>query len=1123
MNRKLRNATLLANCASKLLGLIALIAVTLSLALPSLAQTSKGAITGTVVDQMGASVVGATVTATNKEHGTVRTATSGPSGGYFMDAMDLGTYKVTFDKSGFQTLTVDNVTVRAAVQTSVDGRIGVGTKQEVINVESTGATVQTDNAEISHNISTIEVTDLPFASLNPIELVLTEPGMADVNQNGRGTSNGFNFAANGLTPRENNFLLDGQDNNDNSIQGQAFQPSNPNAIQEVSILTNSYSAEFGRGGSTVTNLIYKGGTNKFHGSAWELYQGSGLQSIDANLLGAVTSDCTAANLAATGANCKTRFDDHTFGFAAGGPIIKDKLFVFGTSQWFRFYGKASPAVITLPTPAGAAVLAAQGSANANLLLQYLGSLRGDPSNSPTNQTLSNGQVVQFGKVSRPSPAQQNPDTQWNVKVDFLPTQKDTLSVRYLHDRGSLVPDFFNFPASLPGFDTEQGGPAENVVAAYTHVFNSRAVNELRASFGHFDFQFAPTAATLANPLYTLPRFSIAGISGLPGFGVSTALPQGRGHQTYQVQDGLTYTVGRHTFKFGADITRLIIRDEVPFNFFGSETYNKGGGFSALANFVDNFSGGTGTFASKTFGNPTIRPRADQMAYYMEDTWKTTSNLTLTLGLRYEFQPNPENQLAFPGYDLSKGPFGTLTTPVRVKDDGNNFAPRAGIAYSPQFWKSIFGDNKTVIRAGFGMFYDSLYTNIVDNAVASSPNAIAAAANASGPGTTPRGLPNASGAIATLVPVLTPTATQTSVASNMVNPTVFQWNFNIQRELPGKFTMTLAYVGTRGERLFESDIINPFGGFAPGTLNTQPRINPLRGAITVRDNSGDSHYNGGSIKVERQYSHGLLLRGSYTYSKSIDDGSDVFNTFGTGDAGSVTPQNPFSRASNRGLSDFDIRHRAVFAYVWNIPGLHNSSNGLMNGLGYITRGWEVSGTTSLQSGAPVTPFIGGLDTNGDGSAFNGLPFAGTGPKSQVGIDGAFLGPDANTNVPATPGVIYSLNQNNVDGTNVPVTASQVGYIVAPGLGNVGRNSLVAPGSWLQNLAVARHVKIPKMEGHELLLRVEMYNIFNHPNLDNTFGLDSNVLDATNDPNNTYLVNGFAQQGHRDIKLMLKYNF
>lgn len=1121
MNTKERDTSYLTKASLGILRVIALIAFVCVAISPGLAQTSKGVITGTVVDNSGAVIVGATVTATSHETGQSRTTTSGPSGGYFLDALDLGTYTVVFTKDGFQKLTMDNVAVRASAQVSLDAKLQVGGKGETVTVEATGATVQTDNAEISHNISNVEVTELPFASLNPIELVLTEPGMADVNENGRGTSNGFNFASNGLSPRENNFLLDGQDNNDNSIQGQAFQPSNPNAIQEVTILTNSYSAEFGRGGSSVTNVVYKGGTNKFHGNVWELYQGSGLQSIDANNLGTITSDCSAANLAATGAGCKPRFDDHTFGFAVGGPIIKDKLFFFGTSQWFRFYGKAQPATITLPTPAGAAVLAAEGTANANLLLQYIGSLRGNPGNIVASVPLSDGNIVDFGRVQRPAPAQQNPDTQWDVKFDFLPTQKDTVSVRYLHDQGSLTPDFFNFPASLPGFDTEQGGPSENVVVGYTHVFNTRAVNELRASFGHFDFQFAPTAQTLANPLYALPRFSIAGISGLPGFGVSSALPQGRGHQTYQVQDGFSYSVGRHTWKFGADITRLIIRDEVPFNFFGTEAYNKSPGFSALANFVDNFSGGTGTFASKTFGNPTTRPRADQFAYYIADTWKTTPNLTLNLGVRYEFQPNPVNQLAFPGYNLSQGPFGVLTTPVRIKDDGNNFAPRVGIAYTPQFWKGLFGDNKTVFRIGYGIFYDSLYTNILDNNVASSPNAIAASAIASGPGTGPRGLPNANAAIAGLVPVLNPLATQTSVASNLVNPMIHQWNFDIQRELPGKFTMTLAYVGTRGIRLFESDTINPFGGF-DASLNTLPRINPGRGAITVRDNSGDSHYNGASVKLERQYSHGLLVRGSYTWSKSIDTGSDVFNTFGTGDAGSITPQNPFSRASNRGLSDFDIPQRAAFAYVWNIPGLHNGSNGLMNGLGYITRGWEVSGTTALQSGAPITPFIGGLDTNGDGNAFNGLPFAGTGPKGQIGIDGAFIG--------ATPGTVYSLNElqstNPADpnaGTLVPVTSSQVGYIVAPGLGNVGRNSLFAKGSFLQNLAVARHFKIPHLEGHDLMIRAEMYNVFNHPNQDNTFGLDSNVLDATADSTNTFLVNGFALQGHRDIKLMLKYNF
>jgi len=1109
-----RDASFLAKAALGMVRIAALIGFVFLMISPVLAQTSKGVITGTVVDNSGAVVVGATVTATSLDNGTSRTATSGPSGGYFMDAMDTGIYNIVVTKEGFQKLTIEHVDVRGSVQTAVDAKLKVGVKGETITVESTGTMVQTDTAEIAHNIGTVEITDLPFASLNPIELVLTEPGMADVNENGRGTSNGFNFAANGLTPRENNFLLDGQDNNDNSIQGQAFQPSNPNAIQEVTILTNSYSAEFGRGGSTVTNLIYKGGTNKFHGSAWELYDGSGLQSVDAaNAIGGQTS--------------VGRFDTHTFGFAAGGPVIKDKLFAFGTSQWFRFYGVAQPATLNVPTPAGAAVLAAENTPNANLLLQYLGSFRGAENTTASNGIkLSDGQIVQFGLAQRPAPPQLSPDTQWNIKIDYLPTQSDTLSVRYLHDQSSLVPDFFNFPGSLPGFDTEQGGPAENLVAAYTHVFNSRAVNELRASFGHFDFQFAPTAATLANPLYTAPRFSIAGINGIPAFGVSSALPQGRGHQTYQVQDGFSYTQGRHTFKFGIDVTRLIIRDEVPFNFFGTETFIKGGvcgtgTCTSLANFVDNFSGPEAIFANKTFGNPTVRPRSDQFAYYMEDTWKTTSNLTLTMGLRYEFQPNPENQIAFPGYDLSQGAFANLTTPVRVRDDGNNFAPRVGFAYSPQFWKGIFGDNKTVIRAGYGVFYDSVYTNILDNAVASAPNAIATSVLASTAG---RGLPNANGSVATLVPVLAANASQTTVSSNMVNPLIQQWNFNIQRELPGKFTMTLAYVGTRGERLFESDTINPLGGFnaaqlALGNLVTLPRINPLRGAITVRDNTGDSHYNGVSAKVERQYSHGLLLRGSYTFSKAIDDGSDVFNAFGSQNA-TATPQNPFNRGANRGLSDFDIPQRAVFAYVWNIPGFSGSSS-FAKGLGYVTHGWEVSGTTSLQSGAPITPYINGIDTNGDGNAANGRPFAGTGPRSQVGIDGIFVG--------GTAGQIYSLNSINDDPTGlaplVPVTTSQVGYFVAPGLGNVGRNSLFAQGSWLQNLAVARHVKIPHTEGHELLLRVEMYNVFNHPNADSTFGFESfNVLDASsNATTNSFLNPFFALQGHRDIRLLARYQF
>ena len=227
-------------------------------------------------------------------------------------------------------------------------------------------------------------------------------------------------------------------------------------------------------------------------------------------------------------------------------------------------------------------------------------------------------------------------------MDFLARQNDSFAFRYFHDRGSLVPDFFNFPQSLPGFDTLQGGPSENFGLSWTHTFNPNAVNEFRASWGHFDFQFLATPEALANPLYLAPRITIAGLSSkAPLFGVSTALPQGRGHQTYQFQDGMSIVHGRHVFKFGFDIARLLVVDHIPFNFFGSETFNSGGGFTGLGNFVDNFSG-IGTAADKTFGSPLAKPTAMQQAFYLQDVWKVKPNLTFNWGIRYEFQPNPEN-------------------------------------------------------------------------------------------------------------------------------------------------------------------------------------------------------------------------------------------------------------------------------------------------------------------------------------------------------------------------------------------------------------------------------------------------------------------------------------------------
>ncbi|HKT25034.1 MAG TPA: TonB-dependent receptor, partial [Terriglobales bacterium] len=539
------------------LGLVC--AVALLLPLFSLAQTSKGIVAGTVVDSSGAVVVNANVTARNVQTGAERTTTSGPNGGYRMEAVEPGLYKVTVTANGFKTTTIEQVDVKASIITSVNAELAVGTVSDTVEVSGAATDLQTQSGSLEHTIESVETEHVPVFNLNVISLALTQPGVIDVGSNS--LSNGTGFSVNGSRPRANNFLLDGQDDNDNSIQGQALQPNNVNTVQEVVVLTNSYSAEFGRGGGSVTNVITKGGTNQFHGSAWELYAGSGLNAVTAqDGFGGQTS------------RTKPRFDTHTYGFTAGGPIWKNKLFAFGSSQWQRFYGSAAPATILAPTANGVAALTAANTPNANLLLQYFGSLRGGQNSlssvdigpragcpSAFVSASSGGCLVEFGSTQRTPPAQLNPTTQWTYRIDFVPRPADTISARYIHDRNSLSPDFFNFPQSLPGLDTEQGGPSENFGITWTHTLSATEVNEFRASEGRFDFQFAPTAQTLKNPLFNLPTVnSISGLNAnlFPLLGVNSALPQGRGHTTYQFQDAYTLVKGIQTFKVGGDVARI---------------------------------------------------------------------------------------------------------------------------------------------------------------------------------------------------------------------------------------------------------------------------------------------------------------------------------------------------------------------------------------------------------------------------------------------------------------------------------------------------------------------------------------------------------------------------------------
>src|SRR5882757_9663298 len=306
------------------------------------AQTSKGTITGTVTDPSGAGVPGATVTARDTLGGETRSTTTGGFGEYRISAILPGIYEVKVSANGFAAVVMDHVEVGASVEKSLDVRLEVSAARQTVTVESTGATLQTETAELSSDISKTEIQQLPINSLNPISLVLTEPGAVRVSQRDDFT-NGASFSVDGLRPRANNFLIDGFDNNDNGIAGQAIQPVNLEAISEVVVQTNSYAAEFGRGGASLTNVIYSSGTNNWHGAGYWRYDGA-------------TFNAVTPEQARNGTTSPPAFVENIPGFRIGGPILKNKLFVFGSSQWDRLRGAEQGAQIVIPTAAGVATL-----------------------------------------------------------------------------------------------------------------------------------------------------------------------------------------------------------------------------------------------------------------------------------------------------------------------------------------------------------------------------------------------------------------------------------------------------------------------------------------------------------------------------------------------------------------------------------------------------------------------------------------------------------------------------------------------------------------------------------------------------------------------------------------------
>ena len=1064
----------------------------------AVAQTSKGSIGGTITDESDAVVAGATITATNQETGELRSTTSGELGQYRMDAVEPGRYSVAIARADFAPLVLDQVVVDASVVTSVNAKLRAGGNALSVVVEASGAEVQTETGELSQTIGPSETHDLPVFSLNPYALANTLPGCSQVTDGSFSFTNGVAYSCNGTRPRSNNFLLEGQDNNDAGIHGQGLQPQNVDSVQEVAFLLNSAYAEFGHGGGAIANLIYRSGTNNFHGEVWDRLSNSSLDANDhANALAGIP---------------KNKYRENFFGFNVGGPLKKDKLFFFASYQWDNFRSSENGGTLILPTAAGFAVLQkyASNPRIAAMLAAY-DSLRGDPNRPvepiPLGLDPVTGQdrgSVALGLFNRTGVPVQYNSPEFDAKGDYLIGRNDVLTLRYIRTSFNTPFDFFHFANNLPGFDSDQNGVWQNAGITYTHIFTPNLLNEVRVSYGRMGLSFLPRPDNV--PADRMPTIVIDGIQ---GWGASQLIPQGRFHDTYQVQDAVSWSKGRHFFKFGFDIADVRVRDEIPFNFFGSISYRPGGGYQALANYLDDFSGGTAS-VSQTFGSPIVHTSVPSQNYFFQCSWRARPNLVLDFGLRYEYNGSPANQLAFPAIEYSN--LSCFPCVVKQRGDKEDFGPRFGFAYTPSFWRQFLGDGKTVVRGGFGVFYDNQFINIMDNTQASSPNSVASAINVSG---RTRGQANWSSFFSLLPTTPNAKATEQSQVAHLL-----QWHLDTERELPGKSTLDLGYVGTRGEHLFAATFANPF-------LPSGRRLIPTRGTIGVRDNSGDSIYHALQVQVNRRYSHGFLLRASYTFSKMIDDSSEVFTPSaslnGAPSTWSSVPvvQFPSPRgATDRSLSAFDHRQRWAFTYIYDIPKF--APHGAMaSGLGHLLNGWQISGTTWFQSGTPYNVTT-GFDSNNDG----------------VNNDGPSLGdphaPLASYAFTANPWFSSTLPSNLLcDGPTLWftnqctfVSRSQVHWIVpANGQGNVGRNSLVGPWYTTWAFSLTRNVLVH--EGQTLQIRGELFNPFNQTHRDGdgywpNMQLVSGVVPTGSGASSTFADFSTSLHGGRTVRMLLKYS-
>ena len=1019
-------------------------------AMPLSAQTFRGTILGTVTDPNGAVVTGARVTARNVDTGIERTTTTDEQGNYTIAELQTGSYELTVRQQGFQPAVVSSVTVGVSAERRVDVSLTVAGADTIVMVASQ-TQVETTSNTLGGTITVKVVTDMPVNGRDFTKFLTLVPGASGDPSGATDSPGSFGlFSANGNRGRANNYLLDGTDMNDGYRNLPAINEAGVfgtpatilplEAISEVAVLSN-FESEYGRNSGAIINIVTKSGTNDFHGSLFEFLRNSRFDAR--NFFNPVPDPQTA-------------FRNNQFGGAVGGPIIRNRTFFY-----FAYEGQRERVGLNstarVPDPREIAVLS-MGVAPVNPVIARL--LARNPWPAP-NRPLPLFDSTGAPNLFVTTPASNDVDSLIG-KIDHQINKNNQLTGRYFFGNSNQ-----SFPLAilggnvLPGYNTVTPTRVNLISLSYLKIFSETRVNEVRVGYNRFvegffpqDRNFDPRTIGLNNGIVGPQDFGLPfiSVSGFASIGSTLSVPRARVDTNFQALDNFSWKLARHDLKFGYEFRRTFV------NAFFDAGYRGRMNFDSLGDFLQ----GTLSGGRSARGDSRRGTFQNSHGTFVQDTFRWRPRITFNLGLRWDyFGVIDEERKRFSNFDRTRGLVLEGSGGKLYNSDWNNFSPRLGVAWD------MGGKGKTVVRAGWGLFYDAFSQDFFVGQLPFNTFNPGPAYNPIGPSailfsfsTVPQ--------IQSGVPIFTGYSDSDvfAVDRNLRTPYVQNYNLNLQRELFKNGVLQVGYVGSHGTKLFRYRDINqppnprvttarPFdnGPFAPSG-GTFFYVNQLETTAISRYNALQTSFNLRNVR-------GLTSVINYTWSHSIDNASDGQDYV----ANATQPDNSFRADLERGNSNFDSRHRFVWSFNYDIPSFAPSHP-------RVGEGWALNGVLTLRSGNPFHlnyNFTG--DFNGTGEYFGrpdvvGDPFAGTNGSSRFLNLAAFK-------VPCTL---------DAGGSCIPSTFH---------FGSLGRNSLPGPHYRNFDLSLFKTTKIT--EQVKVQVRVEVFNIFNHPNFSSPL-LPSFIADA-----------------------------